>query len=176
MKKNFILSFLLLTSTLTVSAQMKEVYAYTIADDGGCKSFVTKYMIDRGAKKFRFDSDSEDDAKMLMKNYKKTGNKETFDIYPEMNPGTKLFSVELVVDPEQKTNPNPKHQTLIFKKDGKVTERYALKTEEQSNFGRNSGKVVKKTNAAQEDANPKEKISDGAKRMLKKGLGVFKKK
>ena len=38
-------------------------------------------FIDRKAMIYRFDGDSEEDCTMEMRNYKKNGNTETFEIY-----------------------------------------------------------------------------------------------
>lgn len=201
MKKLIFSVLVFLGFALSASAKIETIYAFGLESG----NFAIKYMIDRDAKKFQFDSDSPDDANMLMKNYKKVGNKETFDLYPEIDPNTKLFSVELIIDTTQKTVTDLKSQTITIKQNGKVTENFSVKTQEQmdaekaANAQKSKATPTAKAETqdkaaatrtpedkaaatpASEDKTaaapaPEDKAESGVKKALNKGLGVFKKK
>ena len=76
MKRVLFTAMMLVGICLSASAQKEALYYYSVEG----MSFKIRNWIDRSAMIFYFDSDSEDESTMLMKNYKKNGNKETFDL------------------------------------------------------------------------------------------------
>ncbi len=58
----------------------------------------TYFKLDRDAKYFSFDADG--DQNNPIKNYKKVGNKETFDVYAEDMNDQFIAKVELTLDPD----------------------------------------------------------------------------
>lgn len=190
MKKLFFLTSVFLISAAFVSAQSQTYY--TLHPVGKENSpYYTFYKIDRAAKKFYFDSDSPSDANMLMKNYKKAGAKETFDLYPEIDPSVKIFAVEFSTD-------TVGQQVITFSVDNKVTESYVVGTDEQQEAyskkqqetdNKQNKTAPTKTQTTSESASdpaPAEKAESqgtepqsnesGVKKTINKGLSVFKKK
>ena len=99
MMKRTLLSILMLVGlVLSVSAQEEELFYYT---DSKGTNFAIRDFIDRKAMTYRFDGDSEDECTMDMKNYKKNGNTETFDIYAKFGyeKGKKKGSITITTDP-----------------------------------------------------------------------------
>ena len=115
---------------------------------------------------------------MVIKNYKKAGAKETFDLHPAEDPSVKLFSVELNTD-------TTKQQTISFFMNGEMTESYVLGSKEQQEAqSKSNAQKPKATPAAKpqpkdksaEPQSSEEKGKSGVKKAIDKGLGVFKKK
>ena len=161
MKRIFLSLMLILGLSMSLSAKKEAMYAY----DTSLTNFFGMYWIDRDAQMFYFDSDSEEDATMMIKNYKKNGNKETFDIYPKNNPSKKLGSVVLVINPELTAKDDLSSQSLIVKAYGQ-TYNHGVKTEKQNgnkSKGGGSESVV-------------DKAKEGAKDLFNKGKNLFKKK
>ena len=71
MKKVLFTTMMLIGICLSASAQEEELFYYSDA----------KAMI------YRFDGDSEEDCTMEMRNNKKNGNTETFEIYQKLGEG-----------------------------------------------------------------------------------------
>ena len=169
--KKLILLFLLLATVIPYAQAKKEkLRAYRIQENGGQGSYACQFWIDREAMKFYFDSDSEDEANMLIKNYKKTGDKETFDVYPEVDPSVKHCAITLDMEAG-------KNGTIALKYDfGTQTYMIEAASDEQSASAADDKKsaVVAPENKPV-DNKPVENES-GVKKVLNKGLGVFKKK
>ena len=149
---------------LSVSAQEEELFYYM---DAKATDSYMRDFIDRKAMTYRFDGDSKDECTMEMKNYKKNGNTETFDIYVKQGPekGKKNGSITIVTDPNlevKKNEANLAKQTITIKSAG-YTRKYYFMTEKQNNKFR--GKHT----------NPIDKAKDKAKGLLDKGKGLFKK-
>ena len=144
MKRALFATLMLIGIALSASAQKEEIFYYS---DTKAESFVAREFIDRSAKTFYFDGDSEDDCVMEMKNYKKNG------------------SITIVTDPNlevKKNEANLAKQTITIKSAG-YTRKYYFMTEKQNNKFR--GKHT----------NPIDKAKDKAKGLLDKGKGLFKK-
>ena len=104
MMKRALLSMLMFVGlALSVSAQEEEIHYY--ADAQGTQ-WAIRDFIDRKAMIYRFDGDSEDECTMEMRNYKKNGNTETFDIYVKggYEKGKKRGSITIVTDPNLDIN------------------------------------------------------------------------
>lgn len=173
--KTFLLSTLFLAGiAMTAAVQKVHLKAYNLDNQQRCG----QYWIDRNAQKFYFDSDSEDDATMQMKNYKKTGNKETFDIYHK-GQGEDMGSVELLIDPNLKVVDDLSKQYIIINSkmyNGKI--RLGVVSEGQKIPGEAKEGRPDKGNTP--DANLQEKaegnVKEKAKNLLNKGKNLFKKK
>ena len=180
MKKTIFMILLSVGMMVPASAKEERLVTFYANDE----SYGPQYWIDREAKKFYYDSDSKSDATMLMKNYVKKGNKESFDIYLEMDPSTKFGHVELTIDPTLKVVKDKKVQTM------KVTDKYSkldffvmTDDQEKATMGKSSGSGGSPAGSGSaKDAvkDPKSSLTDKAKDkadgLLKKGKGLFKKK
>jgi hypothetical protein len=159
---------------LSVSAQEEGIFYYM--DAKGTQSCVRDF-IDRKAMVYRFDGDSEDECTMEMKNYKKNGNTETFDIYAKAgyNKGKKQGSITITTDPnlvvaKDKELDLSKQKATI--KDGSSTKTLYFLTEKQYNeFHGKSG-----DGESGGSLNPVDKAKGKAKDLLNKGKSLFKKK
>ena len=174
MKRVLFTAMMLVGICLSASAQKEALYYYSVEG----MSFKIRNWIDRSAMIFYFDSDSEDEATMLMKNYKKNGNKETFDLVVKSGyeKGKKIGSITIVTDPDLKVAPGMslKTQTVTENVHG-YTDTSGFLTEAQrklydkmkgnggSDAGSDGGSVV-------------DKAKDKAKGLLNKGKNLFKKK
>ena len=161
MKRVVLSLILILGLSMSLSAKKEAMYAY----DTSLADFCGMYWIDREAQLFYFDSDSEDDATMMMKNYKKNGNKETFDIYQKSNPSKKVGSVVLVINPELTAKDDLTSQSLVVKAFGQ-TYNHGVKTEKQNGNKSKGGDMNDVVDKAKE----------GAKNLFNKGKNLFKKK
>ena len=161
MKRVVLSLMLILGLSMSLSAKKEAMYAY----DTSLSDFCGMYWIDREAQLFYFDSDSEDDATMMMKNYKKNGNKETFDIYQKSNPSKKVGSVVLVINPELTAKDDLTSQSLVVKAFGQ-TYKHGVKTEKQNGNKSKGGDMNDVVDKAKE----------GAKNLFNKGKNLFKKK
>ena len=137
-----------------------------------------QFWIDREAMFFYYDSDSEDDAKMQIKNYKKNGNKETFDIY-QASTGEKWGRVEIVIDPtlEIKQGMDLTKQTMYLKtkyEDQKFAILHGQKQYDE--YYEKSGRGGDDVKDEIQKKNPLNKAKDKAKGLLNKGKNLFKKK
>lgn len=154
---------------LTAWAQKEPIYFYT--EEG--MSFRMRNWIDRSAMIFYYDGDS--DGSMIMKNYKKEGNKETFDLYPNYDQYTKYITMTIITDPNLQITPdmNLKTQTAT-EKGSNFTTVYGFLTEEQQKL------YSKMTGDSSDDGlvegNVLDKAKDKGKALLNKGKDLFKKK
>lgn len=174
MRKLILLFLLLATDIPYAQAKKEKLRAYRIQENGGQGSFVFQLWIDREAMKFYFDSDSEDEANMLIKNYKKTGDKETFDVYPEVDPSAKHCAITLDMEAG-------KNGTIALKYDfGTQTYMIEAASDEQSAPAADDKKSAVAPENKPVDNKPvdnkPEGNESGVKKVLNKGLGVFKKK
>ena len=99
MKRVLFTAMMLIGLCLSASAQEEELFYYTNSTG---TDFSIRDFIDRKAMIYRFDGDSEDECTMEMKNYKKNGNTETFDIYAKFGyqKGKKQGSITITTDPD----------------------------------------------------------------------------
>ena len=169
--KRALLSILMFVGlALSVSAQEEEMFYFM---DAKATDSYMRDFIDRKGMTYRFDGDSEDECTMEMKNYKKNGNTETFDLYVKggYEKGKKRGSGTIVTDPDlvvAKGKVDMSKQKATIKSDG-YTYNYFFLTEKQYNkfYGRGGGG---------ESSNPVEKAKEKGKDLLNKGKNLFKKK
>ena len=173
MKRVLFTVLMLMGLCFSVSAQREEIFYFM--DSKGQQQMVRDF-IDRNALTYRFDGDSEDDCIMEMRNYKKKGNTETFDIYVKQgfDKGKKRGHITIVTDPDLVVTKGGEldlsKQTAIIK-DGSDTKKLFFLTGKQYNKfrGRRGGDV-------EEGMNPVEKAKAKGKDLLSKGKNLFKKK
>ena len=174
MMKRVLFTVLMLTVLcLSASAQKEEMHYYS---DSKGNSWVIREFIDRSAKMYYFDGDSEKDCIMEMKNYKKNGNTETFDIYYHMgyNKGKKRGSITIVTDPnlDIKAKELDLSKQTVTIKDGTHTFKYYFLTEAQEKiYNKKIGK-----GGGSEGGSAIDKAKDKAKGLLNKSKNLFKKK
>ncbi len=170
MKKVLLTAMMLIGICLSAYAQEEEIHYY--ADSKGA-DWAIRDFIDRKAMIYRFDGDSEDECTMEMRNYKKNGNTETFDIYVKngYEKGKKRGSITIVTDPDlvvaKGKDLDLSKQTATIKDSG-YTRKFYFLTEKQYNkySGSSSGGSV----------NPIEMAKEKGKNLLNKGKDLFKKK
>ena len=173
MKRVLFTVLMLMGLCFSVSAQREEIFYFM--DSKGQQQMVRDF-IDRNALTYRFDGDSEDDCIMEMRNYKKKGNTETFDIYVKQgfDKGKKRGQITIVTDPDLVVTKGGEldlsKQTAIVK-DGSDTKKHFFLTGKQYNKfrGRRGGD-------GEEGMNPVEKAKAKGKDLLSKGKNLFKKK
>ena len=173
MKRVLFTVLMLMGLCFSVSAQREEIFYFM--DSKGQQQMVRDF-IDRNALTYRFDGDSEDDCIMEMRNYKKKGNTETFDIYVKQGyqMGKKRGQITIVTDPDLVVTKGGEldlsKQTAIIK-DGSDTKKLFFLTGKQYNKfrGRRGGD-------GEEGMNPVEKAKAKGKDLLGKGKNLFKKK
>ena len=171
MKRALLSILMFMGLALSVSAQ-EEVLIYfrdAKATEGVCREY-----IDRKAMTYRFDGDSEDECTMEMRNYKKNGNTETFDIYVKMGyeKGKKRGSITITTDPDlvvTKGNADLSKQKATIKNSG-ITYNYYFMTQKQSD------KYHGETSSGVKSANPVDAAKEKGKALLNKGKNLFKKK
>ena len=174
MMKRALLSILMFVGlALSVSAQEEELFYYM--DAKATQSFMRDF-IDRKAMTYRFDGDSEDECTMDMKNYKKNGNTETFDIYAKFGyeKGKKKGSITITTDPElvvAKGNVDLSKQKVTIKNEYGTKNLYYLTGKQWNKYQGKSGGGEDRGSA-----NPVDKAKDKAKDLLNKGKGLIKKK
>ena len=174
MMKRTLLSILMFVGlALSVSAQEEGIFYYN--DAKGTQSFMRDF-IDRKAMIYRFDGDSEDECTMEMKNYKKNGNTETFDIYAKFGyqKGKKKGSITITTDPDlivTKGKELDLSKQKVTIKDEHGTKKLYFLTEKQYNkyHGKSGG-------GEGGFKNPVDKAKDKAKDLLNAGKGLLKKK
>lgn len=174
MRRILFTALILIGLCLSASAQKEEMHYYS---DSKGSSWVIREFIDRSAKMYYFDGDSEKDCTMEMKNYKKSGNTETFDIYYYMGyeKGKKRGSITIVTDPDLdiKAKELDLSKQTVTIKDGTHTFKYYFLTGKQE-------KIYNKMNgnggASDDGGNAIDKAKDKAKGLLNKGKNLFKKK
>lgn len=157
---------------LSVSAQEEGVFYFM---DAKGTQFCVRDFIDRKAMVYRFDGDSEDECTMEMKNYKKNGNTETFDIYAKAGyeKGKKRGSITITTDPNlvvEKGKELDLSKQKATVKDGTSTKNLYFLTEKQYNEFHGKG------GDGAGSMNPVDKAKGKAKDLLNKGKSLFKKK
>ena len=176
MKKVLFTVAMLMGLCLTAYAQKEPIYFYT--EEG--MSFRMRNWIDRSAMIFYYDGDS--DGSMIMKNYRKEGNKETFDLYPNDDPNTKYITMTIITDPDLQitSDMNLKTQT-VTEKTQDFTTVYGFLTEEQQKLyskmtGGKDGGLDVGPDGGSERGNVVDKAKEKGKALLNKGKDLFKKK
>lgn len=172
MKRELFTAIMLIGLCLSASAQVEEIHYYS---DAKGTNWVIRDFIDRKGMIYRFDGDSEDECTMEMKNYKKNGNTETFDIYVKAGyeKGKKRGSITIVTNPDLDINAKEldlSKQTATIK-NGSETYKFYFLTEKQ-----NSKLSKKSSGASGGSLNPVDNAKDKAKDLLNAGKNLFKKK
>ena len=175
MMKRALLSILMFVGlALSVSAQEEELFYFR---DAKATQSIMRDFIDRKAMLYRFDGDSEDDCTMEMKNYKKNGNTETFDIYAKFGyeKGKKKGHITITTDPDlvvAEGNVDLSKQKVTIKDEHGTKNLYFMTTKQWNKFYGKSGVGGE----GRGSANPVDKAKDKAKDLLNKGKGLIKKK
>ena len=152
---------------LTMSASAKKVTLN--AYEKGTDYRETRFWIDREANRFYFDADSDEEK--IIKDYKKSGNKETFNFSPVEHPNQYEGKVELVVDPNLTMKDDLSGQYIIVVQSGYKYE-YNIKLDSQD---ANCAKEALRGGGAPSDR-VKEKVAETAKNLFDKSKDLFKKK
>lgn len=167
MKRFFITMLLAVVATSAFAQNWQELFSYDLKSG----EYRTYFKIDRDAKYFSFDADG--DQNNPIKNYKKVGNKETFDVYVDYNPSQMCAKVELTLDPAlaktkiKSTEDLAKQQIKVTRIPGNVVETYGIKLKEQ---GGNYPFHDDDPTAAATD-----KVREGATKLLNKGKDLLQK-
>lgn len=175
MKRVLFTAMMLIGLCLSVSAQEEELFYFM--DTKGQQHFMRDF-IDRKAMIYRFDGDSENDCIMEMKNYKKNGNTETFDIYVKngYEKGKKRGSITIVTDPNLDIKAKEldlSKQTATIKDGGQTRKLYFLTGKQ---YDKLNGKRGGGDNDGLEGGNAIDKAKAKGKDLLNKGKNLFKKK
>ena len=171
MKRALFTALMLISLCLSASAQKEGIHYFS---DAKGQQSVGREFIDRKGLTYIFAGDSEDECTMEMRNYKKNGNTETFDLYVKMgsDKGKKRGSGTIVTDPDLVVSKGKEldmsKQKATIKSNGHTYNYYFL-TEKQYNkfYGRGGG---------DESLNPMDKAKEKGKDLLNKGKNLFKKK
>ena len=176
MKKLLFYTLFLLGMTVNAIAQSTSSVWYNAFTDKEHKNYFTHYFMDRKNMEFHFDWDS--DNEMLIKNYVKKGNTETFDTYYKDEPSKKFARIVLVIDDK---NPENSKITINIVEQNAPQENYYIKEEgdkksdEKGDIKAPSAPSAPSANGANVDGGTKS-IKDNAKNLLNKGKNLFKKK
>ena len=173
MKKLLFSTLFLLGMTVNAIAQSTSSVWYNAFTDKEHKNYFTHYFMDRKNMEFHFDWDS--DNEMLIKNYVKKGNTETFDTYHKDEPSKKFARIVLVIDDK---NPENSKITINIVEQNAPQENYYIKEEgdkKSDEKGDIKAPSAPSANEANVDGGPKS-IKDNAKNLLNKGKNLFKKK
>ena len=180
MKKLLFSTLFLLGMTVNAIAQSTSSVWYNAFTDKEHKNYFTHYFMDRKNMEFHFDWDS--DNEMLIKNYVKKGNTETFDTYYKDEPSKKFARIVLVIDDK---NPENSKITINIVEQNAPQENYYIKEEgekksdeksdEKGDIKAPSAPSAPSANEANVDGGTKS-IKDNAKNLLNKGKNLFKKK
>ena len=172
MKKLLFAVAMLMGLCITAYAQKEPIYFYT--EEG--MSFRMRNWIDRSAMIFYYDGDS--DGSMIMKNYKKEGNKETFDLYPNYDPNTKYITMTIITDPDLQiaSDMNLKTQNATEKGPDFTTVYGFLTEEQQKAYSKMTGGKDDGPDGGLEGGNVVDKAKEKGKALLNKGKDLFKKK
>ena len=173
MKRVLFTAMMLIGLCLSASAQEEELFYYM---DAKGTDFFMRDFIDRKAMTYRFDGDSEDECTMDMKNYKKNGNTETFDIYAKFGSekGKKKGSITITTDPDlvvSKGNVDLSKQKVTIKDKYGTKNLYYLTGKQWNKYQGKSGGGSGRSNA-----NPVDNAKEKAKDLLNAGKGLLKKK
>ena len=171
MKKYLFTTLVLLSMALTAVAQ-KRVW-YDAYNDKDHKQYFTHYIMDRKNMEFHFDWDS--DNEMVIKNYKKNGNTETFDAYHKEDPKKLFAHITLTTDSDPA---KMKITVSIVEYSTRKEEYYIWEGKRESDRlnnndtpGYNQGGVPTTKQGGGSNS-----VKDGAKNLLNKGKNLFKKK
>ena len=170
MKRLLLTALMLIGICLSASAQEEEIHYY--ADSKGTE-WAIRDFINRNAMIYRFDGDSEDECTMEMRNYKKNGNTETFDIYVKngYEKGKKRGSITIITDPDLVVAKGKEldlsKQTVTIKDSG-YTRKFYFLTEKQ--YNKYSG------SRGGQSSNPIDMAKEKGKNLLNKGKNLLKKK
>ena len=176
MKKLLFSTLFLLGMTVNAIAQSTSSVWYNAFTDKEHKNYFTHYFMDRKNMEFHFDWDS--DNEMLIKNYVKKGNTETFDTYYKDEPSKKFARIVLVIDDK---NPENSKITINIVEQNAPQENYYIKEkvdekgDEKGDIKAPSAPSANEANEANVDGGTKS-IKDNAKNLLNKGKNLFKKK
>ena len=173
MKKLLFSTLFLLGMTVNAIAQSTSSVWYNAFTDKEHKNYFTHYFMDRKNMEFHFDWDS--DNEMLIKNYVKKGNTETFDTYYKDEPSKKFARIVLVIDDK---NPENSKITINIVEQNAPQENYYIKEkvdEKSDEKGDIKAPSAPSANGANVDGGTKS-IKDNAKNLLNKGKNLFKKK
>ena len=171
MKRVLFTAMMLISLCLSATAQKEGLYYFM---DAKGEQSAGREFIDRKDLVYIFAGDSEDDCTMVMRNYQKNGNTETFDLYIKLgsHKGKKRGSGKIVTAPDLVVSKGKEldmsKQKATIKSDG-YTYKYFFLTEKQYNkfYGRGGGG---------ENSNPVEKAKEKGKDLLNKGKNLLKKK
>ena len=175
MKRVLFTALMLIGICLSVSAQEEEIHYY--ADSKG-EQWAIRDFIDRKAMIYRFDGDSEDECTMEMKNYKKNGNTETFDIYVKAGyeKGKKAGNITIITDPdlvvEKGKELDLSKQSVTINNHGHTYKYYFLTAKQYDKVSGSDDRG----NGSGGSLNPVEKAKEKGKALLNKGKDLFKKK
>ena len=174
MKRTLLSILMFVGLALSVSAQEAEMFYFM---DAKATDSYMRDFIDRKAMTYRFDGDSEDECTMEMKNYKKNGNTETFDIYAKFGyeKGKKKGHITITTDPDlvvTKGNVDLSKQKVTIKNEYGTKNLYFMTTKQWNKFFGKSGGVGEDRG----NANPVDKAKEKGKDLLNKGKNLFKKK
>lgn len=173
MKKLLFSTLFLLGMTVNAIAQSTSSVWYNAFTDKEHKNYFTHYFMDRKNMEFHFDWDS--DNEMLIKNYVKKGNTETFDTYYKDEPSKKFARIVLVIDDK---NPENSKITINIVEQNAPQENYYIKEkvdEKSDEKGDIKAPSAPSANGANVDGGTKS-IKVNAKNLLNKGKNLFKKK
>ena len=131
MKRFFITMVLAVLASSAFAQNWQELFSYELEKG----EYRTYYKIDREGKYFSFDADT--DQLNPIRNYKKVGNTETFDVYIDYQPNKLGYKVEMTLVPEMektkiKTVEDLKKQIIKVKHvAGGHVETYGIKLKSQ---------------------------------------------
>ena len=166
MKKLFFSTLFLLGMTVNAIAQSTSSVWYNAFTDKEHKNYFTHYFMDRKNMEFHFDWDS--DNEMLIKNYVKKGNTETFDTYYKDEPSKKFARIVLVIDDK---NPENSKITINIVEQNAPQENYYIK-EKVDEKGDEKGDIKAPSAPSANEAN----VGGGTKSIKDNAKNLFKKK
>lgn len=160
--KRFIITMLLsVVATSAFAQNWQELFCYDLTSG----EYRTYYKIDRDAMYFSFEADG--DQNNPIKNYKKNGNTETFDVYLDYNPSELVAKVVLTLVPEmadtkiKTTEELAKQQIKVTQQPGGNVSEYGIKLKSQGGNYPFHGEPEPGPSQA-------ERIKDGAAKLLGK--------
>ena len=172
MKKIFITMLFVAFATSVFAQNWQELFSYDLESG----EYRTYFKIDREGKFFSFEADG--DQLNPIKNYKKTGNKETFDVYYDFQPDKLGYKVELTLVPElsktkiKTVDQLSQQQIKVTHIEQKRVETYGIKLKSQGGnypFHDDEDPVASRTGQI-------DKAKDAAVKVFNKGKDLFKKK
>lgn len=165
MKKLLALAVVALVSVVYSYAQEWQPY-YVIEEVGQEETAMYWFQIDWKNKLFFLDSDSEDETKGVMKNYKESGTKKSFDVYYAVGSGYENEMLcSIVFDKEEGED---KYSITRTMEGSTHKQKFIVSTKKPVDVS-NPEDVLKG------GGSPKDAIKDGVNKALNK-INVFKKK